>query len=81
MKTNKNDDFFNYFIRGLDSKAQAQLNLMYTHYRMMEEINHRREMEEMEQRITENVMKSISIRIEDEAIKQLRDMLNNLGNN
>jgi hypothetical protein len=25
-------------------------------------------------------MKSISIRIEDEAIKQLRDMLNNLGN-
>ena len=80
MKTNKNDDFFNYFIRGLDSKAQAQLNLMYTHYRMMEEINHRREMEEMEQRITENVMKSSSIRIEDEAIKQLRDMLNNLGN-
>ena len=80
MKTNKNDDFFNYFIRGLDSKAQAQLNLMYTHYRMKEEINHRREMEEMEQRITENVMKSISIRIEDEAIKQLRDMLNNLGN-
>ena len=80
MKTNKNDDFFNYFIRGLDSKAQAQLNLMYTHYRMMEELNHRREMEEMEQRITENVMKSISIRIEDEAIKQLRDMLNNLVN-
>ena len=80
MKTNENDDFFNYFIRGLDSKAQAQLNLMYTHYRMIEEINHRREMEEMEQRITENVMKSISIRIEDEAIKQLRDMLNNLGN-
>ena len=80
MKTNKNDDFFNYFIRGLDSKAQAQLNLMYTHYRMIEEINHRREMEEMEQRITENVMKSISIRIEDEAIKQLRDMPNNLGN-
>ena len=80
MKTNKNDDFFNYFIRGLDSKVQAQLNLMYTHYRMMEELNHRREMEEMEQRITENVMKCISIRIEDEAIKQLRDMLNNLGN-
>ena len=80
MKTNKNDDFFNYFIRGLDSKAQAQLNLMYTHYRMMEELNHRREMEEMEQRTTENVMKSISIRIEDEAIKQLRDMLHTLGN-
>ena len=80
MKTNRSDDFFNYLIQGLDSKMQAQLNLMYTHYRMIEEINHRREMEEMEQRITENVMKSISIRIEDEAIKQLRDMLNNLGN-
>ena len=48
MKTNKNDDFFNYLIQGLDSKMQAQLNLMYTHYRMIEEINHRREMEEME---------------------------------
>ena len=80
MKTNKNDDFFNYLIQGLDSKMQAQLNWAYSHYRMMEEINHRREMEEMEQRITENVMKSISIRIEDEAIKQLRDMLNNLVN-
>ena len=38
MKTNKNDDFFNYFIRGMDRKAQAQLNLMYTHYRLIEEI-------------------------------------------
>ncbi len=46
----------------------------------MEEIEHRREMEAMEKRITENVMKNISIRIEDEAIKQLQDMLNNLGN-
>lgn len=48
MKTNKNDDIFNYLIQGLDSKMQAQLNWAYSHYRMMEEINHRREMEEME---------------------------------
>ena len=48
MKTNKNDDIFNYLIQGLDSKMQAQLNWAYSHYRMMEEFNHRREMEEME---------------------------------
>ena len=48
MKTNRSDDFFNYLIQGLDSKMQAQLNWAYSHYRMMEEFNHRREMEEME---------------------------------
>ena len=38
-----------------------------------------REMEQMKREITEDVMSRISIRLEDEALKQLRDMLNGLG--
>jgi hypothetical protein len=40
---------------------------------------HRREMEQMKREITEDVLSRISIRLEDEALKQLRDMLNDLG--
>ena len=36
-------------------------------------------MEQMKREITEDVLSRISIRLEDEALKQLRDMLNNLG--
>ncbi len=38
-----------------------------------------RKLDEMEQRITENVMKNINIRIEDEAIRRLEEMINRLG--
>lgn len=52
---------------------------MFTHNRMMDEVNHRREMEQMKREITEEVMSRISIWIETEAIAQLRDLLNSLG--
>jgi hypothetical protein len=52
---------------------------MYAHNRMTDEINRRREMEQMKQEITEEVMSRISIWIETEAIEQLRDLLNSLG--
>lgn len=71
---------FQYFIKGLDSKMQSTLAMMYRNSCCVDEINHRCEMEEMERRITEKVMQNISIRIENEATKQLHDMLNNLGN-
>ena len=58
---------------------QAELSLMFAHNRMMDEINHRREMEQMKREITEEVMSRISIWIEKEAIEQLRDLLNSLG--
>lgn len=53
---------------------------MYAHNRMQEEMNRRREMEQMKHEITEEVMSRVAIRIEDEAIKQLRDLLHELGN-
>ena len=55
------------------------MNWMFAHNRMTDEINRRREMEKMKREITEEVMSRISIWIEAEAIEQLRDLLNNLG--
>ena len=79
MSYRKDEDLFRHFISGMDQKMQAELNWMFTHNRMMDEINHRREMEQMKREITEDVLSRISIRLEDEALKQLRDMLNSLG--
>jgi len=58
---------------------QATLAMMYNNSRRFDEENHRREMEQMKQEITEDVLARVSIWIEDEAIKQLRDLLNDLG--
>lgn len=75
----REEDMFRYFISGMDQKMQAQLNLMFAHNKLMAGEEHRREMEQMKREITEDVMSRISIRLEDEALKQLRDMLNGLG--
>ena len=53
--------------------------MMYNNSRRIDEANHRREMEQMKREITEDVLARVSIWIEDEAIKQLRDLLNDLG--
>ena len=75
----REEDMFRYFISGLDQKMQAQLSLMFAHNTIMAGEEHRREMEQMKREITEDVLSRISIRLEDEALKQLRDMLNSLG--
>lgn len=80
MAYKRNDeDMFRYFISGMDKKMQAELSLMFARNRVMEQEEHRREMEQMKREITEDVLSRISIRLEDEALKQLRDMLNSLG--
>ena len=58
---------------------QAQLSLMFAHNKIMAGEEHRREREQMKRESTEDVLSRISIRLEDEALKQLRDMLNSLG--
>ena len=77
--TRRDEDMFRYFISGLDQKMQVQLSLMFAHNKIMAGEEHRREMEQMKREITEDVLSRISIRLEDEALKQLRDMLNSLG--
>ena len=58
---------------------QATLAMMYNNSRRIDEANRRREMEQMKREITEDVLARVSVWIEDEAIKQLRDLLNDLG--
>ena len=80
MRNKQKDAMFQYFINGLDEKMQATLSMMYINSCRQDEFIHRHEMEQMKKEITEDVMSRISIRLEDEALKQLRDMLNSLGN-
>lgn len=79
MSYHKNEDIFRYFISGLDKKMQAELSRMFVRNGMMEREERRKEMEQMKREITEEVMSRISIWIETEAIAQLRDLLNSLG--
>lgn len=79
MQNRHNDDFFNYLIKGMDSKLQAQLNYMYSHARLMDEVNHKKEMEQMEKRITENVMSRIKIIIQTEGLEEIRKLFNDLA--
>ena len=58
---------------------QVTLAMMYNNSRRIDEANRRREMEQMKREITEDVLARVSVWIEDEAIKQLRDLLNDLG--
>lgn len=76
MRNFQKDAMFNYFINGLDSKMQATLNMMYMNSNRIDEMNHRREMEQMKQEIIEEVLSRISIKFETgEAIKEI-DSLN-----
>lgn len=80
MRNKQKDYMFNYLISGMEQKMQATLSAMYHNSCHIDEMNHRIEMEQMKEEITADVMSRISIRLEDEALKQLRDMLNSLGN-
>ncbi len=76
MRNFQKDAMFDYFINGLDSKMQATLNMMYMNSNRIDEMNHRREMEQMKQEIIEEVLSRISIKFETgEAIKEI-DSLN-----
>ena len=71
---------FNYFISGMDKKMQATRNMMYMNSMKIDEMNHQREMEQMKKEITEDVMSRVSIQLEDKALRELRDLLNDIGN-
>ena len=80
MKNVQKDYMFNYLISGMDKKMQATLNMMYMNSMRIDEANHQREMEQMKKEITEDVMSRVSIQLEDKALRELRDLLNDIGN-
>ena len=52
---------------------------MYSHAQLMDEVNRKREMEQMEKRITENVMSRIKIIIQIEGLDEVRKLFNDLA--
>lgn len=75
MRNPQRDAMFDYFINGLDSKMQATLNMMYLNSNSIDEMNHRREMEEMKKEITEDVLSRISIMFETgEALEKIKSL-------
>ena len=67
-----------YYTQGTDNRLQAQANYYYSHKNLLDEINRKREINKLKEEITEEVLSRVSIRIDDEALKQLRDLLNGL---
>ena len=70
---------YNHFMQGLESKMQAMLALQFARQQMLEDFSKSKERTQMKEEIKREILSAISITIEDEAIKQLRDMLNEIG--
>lgn len=79
----RDEDFFRYFISGMDSKMQAELNCMYAHNKLAAQAEHRREMEQMKREIEADIIKKLSatVDVQDilDQIDELRRAIENLG--
>ena len=79
----KRDDIFENFLKGMDKEMQAQLRYWYTHSMMLDEINRKKEYEQLKQEIIEEVLARISVSVDiTEAvaqIKKLQDEIDKLG--
>lgn len=73
-----NKSFFEHFIGGLGDKAQAYLNLYFTRELMKDQFIRRAEIEKLKNEITEEVLSRVRIRLEAEALEELRDLLKSL---
>lgn len=73
-----NRNFFEHFIDGLDAKSQAYLNYYFTKELMKDQFIRRAEIEKLKNEITEEVLSRVRIRLEAEALEELRDLLKSL---
>lgn len=66
---------FDYLISEFDDTKKATLKQMYSISNRCDEANHRREMEEMEKRITKNVMENLSVSADvSKAIQEIEEL-------
>ena len=76
---------FSYLISGFEKSMQTTLNMMYARSNMIDEENHRREMEQMKKEIADDVISRISATVDVteifDAIDGLNDKINSLGRN
>lgn len=80
---NKNDDFFRYFISGMDSKMQADLSYRFAHNKLLAKEEHRREMEQMKKEIVADILANLSLTVDItdvlRQIEELRRAIDSLG--
>ena len=83
MRNRQNDILFDSLISGLDKSLQATIKMMYTHSQMINDLNHKREMEQMKNEIADDVLSRISATVDVseiiEQIEELRRLIDSLG--
>ena len=82
--TNRQKEFlFELLISEFDTTKQAALRQMFYHSQQIDELNHRREMEEMEKRITQKVLAEFSVSADVshaiQEIDKLRQAIDRIG--
>ena len=79
----KNDDFFRYFINGMDSKMQADLSYQFAHNKLRAKEEHRREMEQLKKEIVADILANLSLTVDItdvlRQIEELRRAVDSLG--
>ena len=84
MRNTQKDWMFQSLISGMDKSMQATLNMMYHNSMMIDEMNHRREMEQMKEEIIQEVLSRISATVDVteifDAIDGLNEKIESLGN-
>lgn len=64
MRNTQRDWMFQSLISGMDKSMQTTLNRMYHNSIMIDEMNHRREMEQMKEEIVQEVLSRISATVD-----------------
>ena len=70
---------FDRMVEAMGNTGDVMLRYYYQKKDFMDSINARKEREELVEEITNEVLSRISIRLEAEALKELEEMLRNLG--
>ena len=83
MRNRQDDYMFEYFIKGLDQTAQITLRQMYNNSRIADEVNHRREMEQLKKEVAQYVIDHIKATVDISEvlleIEELRKAIDSLG--
>ena len=83
MRNTQKDWLFQSLISGMDKSMQTTLNMMHHNSIMIDEMNHRREMEQMKEEIVQEVLSRISATVDVteifDAIDGLNEKIESLG--
>lgn len=83
MRNKQQDILFQTLISGLEKSVQLTLNQMYINSKIIDEENHRREMEQLKKEIVDEVLSRISATVDvSEIVSQideLRRLIDSLG--